>query len=74
MISWAEDGPSGFRLSMALGESVDGEAEDSEIDGDVRAIEDGKTEGHQLDEVGDISQLPAVDAIAKRSSQQAGQG
>ena len=51
---------------MALGESVDGEAEDSEIDGDVRAIEDGKTEGHQLDEVGDISQLPAVDAIAKR--------
>jgi hypothetical protein len=61
-------------LSIALGESVDGEAEDGEVDGDVRSIEDGKTDGHQLQEVGDIAQLPSVDAIAKGSAQEACKG
>ena len=61
-------------MSIALGESVDGEADDGEVDGDVRAIEDGKTEGDQLKKVGHISQLPAVDAITERSSKQASQG
>ena len=68
MALWQVDNPSEFGI---VGLST---TEDGEVDGDVCAIEDRKTEGHQLQEVGDISQLPAVDPIAQRSSKQAGQG
>ncbi len=59
---------------MSIGESVDGEAENGQIDGDIRPIEDGELDRHKFQKIGDMTEPPAVDAIADGSPEQQAKG